>query len=365
MKNKENVRLSASRISTAEKCSWLYWCKYVDKIPDGSNSGASRGSVCHNVFEYLGKHRHKKHFNSIVNTGSIYGSKPVSKLVEIQAKNQSPPVNGKEDLDLIDQFIVNGLNYDFYGESFGDSIECISEKTFDLRIEEEDKNYYIYGFIDKLFLYDKGKKAVIRDFKTSKKVYTGHEITDNLQNLIYCLAVSKMYPNCTEIKTEFLFLKFDLSTDLLGQEGEGVLKLDPMSKDELDGFEYHLTEIQSYLDNFNYQSAISNFAADQPFPEDKSFSGPLSCGFAKSPGQLKKDGTPMWHCHYKFPFDYWVIKNREGEILNSCLDGEEHLLLFDPSKGETKSKVHYAGCPKHNFIADDSVNSNASCDLDL
>ena len=69
------TRLSASRISTAEKCSWVYWCKYINKVPDSSNTGASRGSVCHNVFEYLGKERHKKHLELILKSNSIKGSK--------------------------------------------------------------------------------------------------------------------------------------------------------------------------------------------------------------------------------------------------------------------------------------------------
>ena len=349
----EKVRLSASRISTAEKCSWVYWCKYKNKIPDSSNTGASRGSVCHNIFEYLGKERHNHHYESILKSQSIKGSKAVSKLVEIQAANQNPPVNGPEDLDLIDKFIVNGLNYDFYGSDVETPFEAISEKTFDIDIDDGDKKYYIYGFIDKLFLYDKGKRAVIRDFKTSKKVYSGHEITDNLQNLIYGLAVKKMYPHCEDLRTEFLFLKFDLSEDLLGNDGDGVLKLEPMSLNELEGFEYHLTEIQSYLDNFNYDTACSNFAADQPFPDDKSFSGPLSCGFAKQPGQLKKDGTPMWHCNYKFAFDYWVVKSADGKIISSCKEDDKDTLIANKSKGEYIEKMHYEGCPKYVNPKDD------------
>jgi hypothetical protein len=190
----EPTRLSASRIACAEKCSWVYWCKYLNKIPDSSNTGASRGSVCHNIFEYLGKERHRKHYNSILNANSIEGSKAVKKLVNIQSAQQDPPVDSLEELDLIDQFIVNGLSFDFYGDAEEKPFDAISEKVFELEINENDKKYYIYGFIDKLFLYDKGKKAVIRDFKTSKKIYVGSEVTDNLQNLIYCLAVSKLYP---------------------------------------------------------------------------------------------------------------------------------------------------------------------------
>lgn len=49
-----NTPLSASRIKTAQSCSWLYWCKYKLKLPDKSNEGAKRGSICHLVFEVLG-----------------------------------------------------------------------------------------------------------------------------------------------------------------------------------------------------------------------------------------------------------------------------------------------------------------------
>ncbi|MDB4348293.1 PD-(D/E)XK nuclease family protein [bacterium] len=349
----ELTRLSASRISCAEKCSWVYWSKYREKVPDSSNTGASRGSVCHNIFEFLGKNRHKKHWKNILKHNSIKGSKAVDKLVKIQASKQDPPVDSQVELDLIDEFIVNGLNFDFYGDSKEKTFDSISEKVFELKVNEKDKKYYIYGFIDKLFLYDKGKRAVIRDFKTSKKVYVGSEITDNLQNLIYCLAVSKLYPKCKDITTEFLFLKFDLNSDLLGNQGEGVLKMDRISKEELEGFEYHLTEIQSYLDNFDYDTACSNFAADQPFPQDKSFSGPLSCGFAKEPGQLKKDGTPMWHCNYKFPFYYHALKDKSGAILKSVKDGEEFKLIADESEGQYIEKMHYEGCPKFNVKNND------------
>ena len=348
----KKVRLSASRISTAKKCSWVYWSKYINKIPDSSNTGASRGSVCHNVFEYLGKDRHKKHFDKIIKKGSISGSKPVSKLVKIQASTQDPPVDSEEELDMIDNFIVNGLRYDFYGADRDNLFKSFSEQTFELEINEGDKNYYIYGFIDKLFLYDEGEKAIVRDFKTSKKVYTGSEITDNLQNLMYCLAVKKLYPNCKQIQTEFLFLKFDLESDILGNSGDGVLKMEVMTDEELEGFEYHLTEIQSYLDNFDESDAISNLAANQPYATDGTFTGPVSCGYAKEPGQLKKDGTPMWYCNYKFPFDYFVLRDKDGNFIESVKEEDEHKLVADKSSGEYIEKLHYEGCPKFNFKKD-------------
>jgi hypothetical protein len=38
---------------------------------------------------------------------------------------------------------------------------------------------------------------------------------------------------------------------------------------------------KSFIDNFSENDAMGNFAASQPYPTDKSFSGPLQCGFAK------------------------------------------------------------------------------------
>ena len=54
--------LSASRIKTAQSCSWLYWCKYKLGLPEKGNDGARRGSICHLIFEVLGVKKRKKYY---------------------------------------------------------------------------------------------------------------------------------------------------------------------------------------------------------------------------------------------------------------------------------------------------------------
>ena len=54
MDDHENKPLSASRIKTLQTCSWQYWCKYHLKLPDKSNHGSLRGTICHAIFENLG-----------------------------------------------------------------------------------------------------------------------------------------------------------------------------------------------------------------------------------------------------------------------------------------------------------------------
>ena len=187
--------LSASRLKTAQTCSWIYWCKYKLKLPDKSNDGASRGSICHLVFECLGNPRHKRHYDSILSSGTLKGSDVVWRMVTSYAKKLS--VDDEENLSLIDKMTVNGLNYDFFGNDYDNPTEGISEKSFNITVDEDGKKYRIRGFIDKLFLYSKKKKALIRDFKSSKQVFKGKETTDNLQNLMYALAVKKIYLKAT------------------------------------------------------------------------------------------------------------------------------------------------------------------------
>lgn len=345
--------LSASRIKTAQTCSWIYWCKYKLKLPDKSNDGASRGSICHLVFECLGNPRHKKHYTSIVKAGSVQGSASVWKMVLNYAKKLS--VDDKENLDLIDKMTVNGLNYDFFGDELGNPTEGISEKEFNIEVREGNKKYKIRGFIDKLFLYSEKKKALIRDFKSSKQVFKGKEITDNLQNLMYALAVKHLYPEFLKRESEFVFLKFDLSKNLFGEKGSGIIRMGDMEDEELEGFEYYLTEVQSFIDSFSEEDGKANLAAKQSYPSDGTFGGPLACGkdgYKMSRGEpvLDQNGEPIkaFICAFRKPCIYYVLLNKDGKVLKSVFEDEKDYLIADESKEESIEERKYNGCPHWN-----------------
>ena len=232
----ERVTLSASRIKTALSCSWLYWAKYKLKLPDRGNDGSSRGTVCHEVFEFLGDKKHKKEFDKIIDKQDIFASKKVKDLVLDLAVKEG--VGDDLNMKQIKTMTLNGLNYDFFGQEFGKITQEFSEKDFDFDIIDENLNYKIKGFIDKLFIY--GDKAIIRDFKSSKEVFKGKDLEDNMQDLMYTLAVKKMFPEIKELYSEFLFLKFDLNS-------KGCIKMPSISNQELEGFEHYLTQVQKYL----------------------------------------------------------------------------------------------------------------------
>ena len=332
--------LSASRIKTAESCSWLYWCKYKLNLPDKSNDGAKRGSICHLIFEVLGLPKRKKYFNKIIKTQDVFCVPSIKKLILKHAVREG--VSDDENVQLMKEMIFNGLTYDFFGKDLGKPTEDYSEKDFLITENNGDIKYKIRGFIDKLFLYKRKKFAIIRDFKTSKSVFKGKDYTDNLQDLMYSLAVKKMFPEYSTRVSEFLFLKFDLDEN---SNNSGLVKMKPLDNDELHGFELQLSEIQRYLDNFTIKDAKSNYAAYKGFPKDGSFSGKLLCGFATKKGELKIDGDPKWHCPMKFDFFYYKVFDEKGDLHSSVFEED-----FDEKslpENFTYEIKYYEGCPAH------------------
>lgn len=345
MKNKDIVPLSASKIKTAQSCSWKYWASYHLKVPDKGNDGSSRGWICHLIFELLGDPRHKKIYDEIILKDSIYLCEPIRRLVGYHAKKLN--VNDKENLELINNMTLAGLHFDFFGASDkGEPDEGISEQAFDITVDEGDKLYRLRGFIDKLFLYKDQSTAVIRDFKSSKQIFKGKELTDNLQDLLYTLAVKKLFPHFKKRQVEFLFLKFDLNSN-------GRVKMKDISEEELEGLEIHLTQIQKFLDEFDEEDAVSNYAGAQPYPSDGSFGGPLMCGkdgFKISRGKplLDKEGNPVvaFICPHRKPFSYYVLKDSSGKIVKSAFKEQKDSLV--PKDGETLELFDYGGCPYWN-----------------
>ncbi len=104
------TKLSASRIKTAQSCSWLYHCKYKLKLPDKTNDGASRGTVCHLILEVLAKKGRKNYYNKIIKAKSIFSVPSIVRLATTWAKKLN--VSDPENIELIDYMTLNGLEHD-------------------------------------------------------------------------------------------------------------------------------------------------------------------------------------------------------------------------------------------------------------
>ena len=56
----------------------------------------------------------------------------------------------------------------------------------------------------------------------------------------------------------------------------------------------------------------------------------------------------MWHCPFKFAFDYWALKDESGKTLQTAHDEDKDTLIPNKSEGEYLEKSTYDGCPKFN-----------------
>lgn len=320
--------LSASRIKTLENCAWLYWVQYHLRLPRFQNEGAKKGDVCHSVFEVLLNKKHNKHYKKVLKSDSVAGSRPIEKLVrKFMTRNELDP-NNTEMFTQIDKMILVGLKTDFY-VSGGEVVK----PEYEFEIMNAGPKYYIKGFIDKPAL--RGDEVIIDDFKSSKKQFEGEDHESNVQALIYSLAAKKLWPTFKP-SVRFIFLQFP----------DNPIQEIKFSEETLSGFELYLENIQEKVDNFSSQDATANFASDKGMPTTGEFKGKLICGFNKHAGQLKKDGTLMWGCPYKFAFDYYAIK-KDGKVSYSVMDDKKVKL----KAGEVMEKMRYDGCPRFNSVA--------------
>jgi len=312
---KKDLILSASRIKTLETCSWIYWCNYHLKLPDKSNDGASRGTVCHLVFELLLNPRHKEHFVKIDKRASIKGSPAIDRLVIKHMKKLN--IYTDKNYEMVDGMIVVGLSQDFFL-----SKAKLGEAEQEFLIENDNPKYKIKGFIDKNGFYPKDKVFKIVDYKSSKAKFKDDELTANIQALTYTLASKKsnkfkeIANKIEKVVTQFIFLRFPK------QPVQEVIITD----EQLNGYERYLEYIYNIAENFTEKAAVSNFAAHN---DDKKW--------------LCKAGK-TWVCPYYEPFEYYEVTDESGNFIkNYFIDN----LPQDLNKSYTVKKKTYTGCPAH------------------
>jgi len=303
---KEKVKLSASKIKTIESCSWLYYSKYILKYPDISNSGASRGTICHLIFELLLTDRHKKYFEDLCSgKAGVIKNPAIHKLILKNAKKLK--VNDEENLDLIYNMIQTGLQSDFFCQG-----ALLVEAESEFKLEED--NYIINGFIDKLAKFD-GDNYKIYDYKSSKGKFSKQEIDFNLQNLMYSLAVFKTKGHIPDVS--FIFLKF---------KKQPIQEAPKPTEEQLNGFKEYLSYVAGYITEFDEKKSVGNLAANSP-------SKKWMCG---------SDVQGKWICPSRLAASYYVGTDVNDKFIRSSLKRED--LLNDP-KVSLINKTEYKGCP--------------------
>lgn len=314
--------IRSSKLKVYESCVYLYWASFKDGVPQKKNPGSEKGSIAHDVLELLSFEKHKGIFDSVLTAQDIYSSPVIKKLILKKIKESETLKPDAETIKQLNDFILTGMKNDFWIE--GGKI-IAHEYMFEL--SNDDPHYRIKGFFDKVAI--KGDYVIIHDYKSSKKIYEGTDKESNGQALLYSVAAKKLWPD-KKCKVIFIFLAHP-DNPLLECE---------FTDDVLRGYERYLAIMQEKIDGLVYKDAMSGFACDKPMPTDGSFTGPLLCGFSKYKGQLKKDGSLMFSCPAKWPFNYYKIL-KDGKIAYTSLHNKVKL-----KEGETIEEASFLGCPR-------------------
>lgn len=334
---KELVPLSASRIKTLDTCAMIYKAKYILKIPEPSSTVATAiGSTMHEALELIFK-ADKSMFNKIKKHG-VKKEKELVKLIKEQAEKYELDEGS---IETVYEMLENVMSDDdFFGDKAGKLAENHAELPFDIIKDTPNGKFRILGYIDRIHM-DEDKHLHIRDYKSSKKVFEGKDLTSNIQGSMYCYAGRELFPESKSSHCEFWFTRHDLKAG-------GKVVLPKVSDYENKGLELELATYQNIVENLDDNFVENNMAANKGYPKDNSFSGLVACGYAKYPGHLKKDGTPYWHCSFKFPYDFYAIVDESGARIKTAILSEKHLLEKELKEGQKIKKFRFSGCPVWN-----------------
>lgn len=298
MGTKEKTNLSASKIQTLNRCSWTYHCKYLLKLPEGTNSGQLRGGICHEILELLQAKKHKKLRVSTLEHYVITEKNPIFRLARAKVKkhNLAP-----DDLEMITEMLLVGLKHDPFDEKRLKGVELTSTL--------EGETYKLKGILDKVYESPEGFEVI--DYKSSKKKFSAEELKNNIQALIYALLCLKNFGKRAIVK--FLFLRFPKSPEQV---------LFP-TEEELSGLECYLGYLGEYLGNFTEKDARSDFASND-------IKRSWLCG---------KEEEGKFCCPFRKPMVYYSLYDKDGKLISN------HFRKGIGKADEYVVENTYSGCP--------------------
>lgn len=303
---KKPVYLSASRIETFQTCSALYAAKYLAKIPDPVGDAARRGSVAHDTLEILLNPRHDRVYKAALADGTCLNHPALARV--IQRITTRYEVNDPDDLVMIDGFIMTALRHDFKGVK--GTYKALPEKAFEINVDQADgRRYSIKGFIDQLFFVkdDTGTWLDIKDFKTGA-MFKRDKLDYPVQALMYLLAARHLFPEFDRRRFRFQFVK-----------GKNQYVQCDATEDQLNGFEWVLSDIQRSVDAFTMANAMDN---------PKAAAGKGCWLYGKE-------------CGAKHPLRYYAIVDPAKGVVSTAFTAAE----LKPKAGQTVEPRSWAGCP--------------------
>ncbi len=195
---------SHSQLSTYETCPHQYRLAYIDKIKvETEGIEAFMGSRVHETLEKLYRDLKVTKLNSLEELITFYHQswdKNWSEMVQITRKEYRA-----EDYRRLGERCISDYFKRYYPFDQGKTLGLEENIYFPL---EEEKGYWIKGFIDRLTLVDDGILE-IHDYKTSNRLPSKEEVESDRQLAFYQMGVEGRWKDIREIQLVWHYLTFD------------------------------------------------------------------------------------------------------------------------------------------------------------
>jgi putative RecB family exonuclease len=217
---------SHSQLSTYETCPHQYKLAYIDKIEvETEGIEAFMGSRVHDALEKIYRDLKVTKLNTLEEIISFYHQsweKNWNEMIRIVRKDYSA-----EDYRRLGEKCIKDYYERYYPFDQGKTLGLEEYITFHL---EEEKDYWIRGYIDRVTLVD-SSILEIHDYKTSNRLPTQGDVNSDRQLAFYQMGVSEKWQGIQEVKLIWHYLTFDKemhssrTLDELHQLREATLEL--------------------------------------------------------------------------------------------------------------------------------------------
>lgn len=194
---------SHSKLSTFEQCKLKYKFRYIDKIiPEIEKTiEAYLGDIVHQTLEWLYSEVKEKRIPTMDDMIVFY-----SKTWMEQTK-ETIMQNGNDEKVFFNKGVQYLLDYYNKYKPFDDNTLEV-EKHITITLDEEG-NYRIRGFIDRLAYNLEKKEYEIHDYKTSGTLPPQDKIENDRQLALYSIAVKELFGKDKEVKLIWHYLFFN------------------------------------------------------------------------------------------------------------------------------------------------------------
>jgi len=195
---------SHSQLSTYETCPHQYKLAYIDKIEvETEGIEAFMGSRVHEALEKLYRDLKVIKLNTLEELLTFYHQsweKNWNGLIQIVRKDY-----GAEDYRRLGEKCITDYYRRYHPFDQGKTLGLEEYIYFPL---EEEKSYWIRGYIDRVTLVD-SSLLEIHDYKTSSRLPTQEDVNSDRQLAFYQMGVAEKWQGIEEVRLIWHYLTFD------------------------------------------------------------------------------------------------------------------------------------------------------------